>query len=78
MGPSLQIQIAYIKLSVFNTVMILFSPALIHTMKSYSHALCDFSDELTHSQRPHRMERKLRANITKVDRVSLIFLGTLI
>lgn len=58
--------------------MILFSPALIHTMKSYSHALCDFSDELTHSQRPHRMERKLRANITKVDRVSLIFLGTLI
>lgn len=30
------------------------------------------------SQRPHRMERKPRANITKVDRVSLIFLGPLI
>lgn len=47
MGPSLQIQIAYIKLSVFNAFMILFSPALIHTVKSYSYALRDSSDELT-------------------------------
>lgn len=38
---------SYIKLAVFKAFIILLSPPLIHTMNSYSHALCDSNDALT-------------------------------